>query len=416
MTPFPLLRHQLPVRSPLPLPALRSGLRSLLRRSEDPRPALLARLRDRLEARDGILTDTGTSALRLALEMTAEGGRAPVALPSYSCYDVATAAVGARVPVLLYDLDPRTLSPDLASLERALDSGAGSVVVAPLHGFPVAWGAITDLAARRGAVVVEDAAQAHGSGWGARPAGRFGDLVVLSFGRGKGWTGSGGGALVVRDPAWTDRLAALRPRLRPEGSTMWTEALHLARAGAQWGFGRPGVYGLPRRVPALGLGETRYREPAPPGSMPRTAAAVTLATEEVARAEVPVRRSRAARYRDLLEEEAPDVRPVDPVPEGWSGYLRFPVLLAEGPELPDEAIPFGLERSYPLALVDLPPLHPLLTREVDPFPEARGGRVLARRLVTFPTHRAVGPAEQRRLVAAVGTRSRRREAGAPGAA
>jgi len=88
------------------------------------------------EASVGILTDSGTSALRLALSAAADAGRLPVAMPAYSCYDLATAAIGADVPVLLYDLDPLTLEPDEASLTQALEAGARTLVVAHLFGRP----------------------------------------------------------------------------------------------------------------------------------------------------------------------------------------------------------------------------------------------------------------------------------------
>jgi dTDP-4-amino-4,6-dideoxygalactose transaminase len=88
-----------------------------------------------------------------------------VALPGYTCYDVATAAVGADARILLYDLDPETLAPDWGSLERTLEAGAGVVVLAPLYGYPFDWSAGEALAARHDAILVEDAAQGAGGTW-----------------------------------------------------------------------------------------------------------------------------------------------------------------------------------------------------------------------------------------------------------
>ena len=101
------------------------------------RDRLRQRVRDRLGAVEACLTDSGTTALGLALLAAKRLRSIPVALPAWSCFDVATAADAADVPVVLYDLDPLTLGPNFVSLERALDRGAKSVVVAHHYGVPV---------------------------------------------------------------------------------------------------------------------------------------------------------------------------------------------------------------------------------------------------------------------------------------
>ncbi|HET9275331.1 MAG TPA: DegT/DnrJ/EryC1/StrS family aminotransferase, partial [Gemmatimonadales bacterium] len=181
------LRYLPPVRSPVTLRAVLAGL--------VPRRSALERARELIAAEcepDAVLlTDSGTSALRLALEaVTRQRGKdATIALPAWCCYDVATAADGAGVRVVLYDLDPSTLSPDLGSLERVLARGASAVVVAHLYGYPVDLRAVRDLADRAGALLIEDAAQGVGGRYEGRPLGVYAPLAVLSFGRGKGRTG-----------------------------------------------------------------------------------------------------------------------------------------------------------------------------------------------------------------------------------
>jgi len=64
--------------------------------------------------------------------------------------------------VLLYDVDPRTLAPDLAQLEATMREGAAAVVVAHFYGCPVDLADINRAAATHGTVVIEDAAQALG--------------------------------------------------------------------------------------------------------------------------------------------------------------------------------------------------------------------------------------------------------------
>ncbi len=196
-----------PVHSPITLAALGRGVRafsggSAARRAE-------AEIGDWLERsfspRRWHLVDSGTSAIRLALQHAVAGhATRRIALPAYGCYDLATACDGAEVEVVLYDLDPGTLGPDWNSYEAALDSGPAAVVLVHLYGVPVDLDRATSLARRRGVRVIEDAAQGAGGSWQGKALGSFGDYAVLSFGRGKGITGGGGGALLLHTEAAVD--------------------------------------------------------------------------------------------------------------------------------------------------------------------------------------------------------------------
>jgi hypothetical protein len=227
----------------------------------------------------------------------ADGETRPVALPAYSCYDVATAAVGAEVPLRFYDLDPGSLAPDSASFRRVLASGAGAVVVANLYGFPVDWDLVRDACEDEGVTLIEDAAQGLGSSWRGREGGTFGDLTVLSFGRGKGWTGGGGGALLVREGRWNE-AEGTEQSLSPPGRLAGVRAAALALA--QWGLGRPALYALPTALPGLALGETVYRPPSPRKAISAYQAAQALATAQAARHEVSARRERTRRLLERL--------------------------------------------------------------------------------------------------------------------
>ena len=194
-----MIRHQLPVFSPLPLKALLRALLGRLPHGEDPLAALSMLLAEEWRAERVVLYGSGTQALQVALRAAVDSVGGEVALPAYSCFDVATAAVAAEVPVRFYDVEPRTLGPDLGSLEAALAAGARVVVAGPLYGIPLDWASVQEIVRRYEAVLVEDAAQAHGCRTRAGEAGMFGDISILSFGRGKGWTGGAGGALLVRN-------------------------------------------------------------------------------------------------------------------------------------------------------------------------------------------------------------------------
>src|SRR5207302_331218 len=102
---------------------------------------LLELLMHDYSADNGVLCGTGTQALQLAILMGMRGASKgeSVALPAFSCFDVASAALGADARITLYDVDPDTLSPDLDDLARAFSDGALIAVIAPLYGVPVDW-------------------------------------------------------------------------------------------------------------------------------------------------------------------------------------------------------------------------------------------------------------------------------------
>src|SRR5690606_18234703 len=107
------------------------------------------------------------------------------------------------VPVFA-DIDPATynLSPDSlrGTLTRLAEAGTPAKVVMPGHlfGLPCDMAAIRSVAEEFGAVIVEDAAQAHGASFHGRRAGSFGVAATFSFYATKNLA-TGEGGMVVTD-------------------------------------------------------------------------------------------------------------------------------------------------------------------------------------------------------------------------
>src|SRR5688500_14956169 len=104
-----------PVFSPIAPWSLLRGSAAALGLMAERVDALTVKLSAAFDAREAVLTDSGTSALVLALRSVAPAG-GEVAFPAYGCIDLIAAAVRAGVRVALYDVDPETLSPDLDSV------------------------------------------------------------------------------------------------------------------------------------------------------------------------------------------------------------------------------------------------------------------------------------------------------------
>lgn len=343
-------------------------------------------LRERYGAADAVLTDSGTSALILALRAIVPAG-GTIAYPGYSCIDLTAAAVGAGMRVRLYDLDPKTLSPDLESVKKAIERGVDAIVVAHLYGYPADVGAVQELARQYGIPVIEDSAQGAGGTLRGVRLGAIGDISILSFGRGKGATTGSGGAVIVRNPALREWVRQTRKRLGG-GRRGGQEICALA---AQWLFSHPLLYRLPASVPALKLGEMVYRPPTQPRAMPAAAAAMLSSVLRMDDCEIAVRRARANKLLSRINGSGRIV-PVHPVTGGGSGFLRFAVTDATGRLAP--VAPLGLLRGYPLTLEEHEQLRPVL---VAGEKAGTGSVQLRDRLFTLPTHSRVGSRDQARL-------------------
>lgn len=368
------LWRQLPVYSPVTFRSLWAGLAGALGFG-DPLARLQALLMDEYGCRDLILTDSGTSALRLAIQSAIERtGSDIVALPAYCCFDVATAAVGAGARVALYDVRPDTLGPDFETLREALESGARSVVVAHLYGIPVDLERSRAVCEEYEAVLVEDAAQGAGGAWRGRPLGAHGDLAVLSFGRGKGRTGGGGGCLLANTQRGGELLRSIRSC--PPTGRGFNE---LAKLSAQWLFGRPWLYGIPASLPFLGIGETVYKEPRTPRSIAPGAAAALLRNWGPSKQEEIHRRA----VRVPLPNGCRLPAPAEPA-SAISGALRVAVLTPDG--MPHHGSRYGIAQGYPTGLQVLSALRGRLVRSGS----LPGSQRLTRQLVTVPVHSRIG--------------------------
>jgi dTDP-4-amino-4,6-dideoxygalactose transaminase len=302
-------------------------------------------------------------------------------LPAYACYDVATALDTARVPFVLYDLDPATLGPDFDSLRRALNEGADRIVVVHLYGLPVDMRAVSDLAREYGALVIEDAAQGAGGSFEGIALGGLGELGVLSFGRGKGCTGGRGGALLVQREAepWVEAQGS--PDLKPATSAV----PDLLALFAQWALGRPALYWLPASLPFLSLGDTIYQPPHTPARLSSLAAAVIDRTLTLGMPEADLRRRHAARLKEALRGTR--LRTPEHPMGAEPGYLRFPVIFDtdRAPPGGDGGL-LGIMPGYPRALAELAGFGTRRQNSGESFP---GALELAARLWTLPSHGAL---------------------------
>jgi dTDP-4-amino-4,6-dideoxygalactose transaminase len=159
----------------------------------------------------------GTDAIALALRGLGVGESGTVVTVSHTAVATVAAIEMAGATPLLIDVEPDHYTMDPAELAAVLaDPPPGlppirAVLPVHLYGQVADVEVIGTLCRRHGVLLIEDCAQAHGAKRNKRHAGTFGDAATFSFYPTKNMGALGdGGAVVARDAAVAERIAALR--------------------------------------------------------------------------------------------------------------------------------------------------------------------------------------------------------------
>ena len=150
-------------------------------------------------ARQAVGVANGTDALVVALRAYGVGVGDDVVTVANTFIATGEAILlnGAR-PVFV-DVDPVTFTMDASQLEKAITPRTKVIVPVHLYGHPADMAPISEVAARHGLPVLEDAAQAHGAELEGRRAGTLGHAACFSFYPGKNLGAYGDAGAVTSD-------------------------------------------------------------------------------------------------------------------------------------------------------------------------------------------------------------------------
>jgi len=144
-------------------------------------------------------TNTGTSALHLALLTLGIGGGDEVIVPSLTfvaSFQVISATGATPVPCDVYS---RTLLIDIDDVRSKITERTKAIMPVHYAGNPCDMDALMKIAEEYKVRIVEDAAHALGSYYKGRKIGSFGDIACFSFDSIKNITCGEGGAIVCQD-------------------------------------------------------------------------------------------------------------------------------------------------------------------------------------------------------------------------
>lgn len=326
-------------------------------------------------------TKSGKAALRRILEtLPKRSDLTHVAVSAYTCPDLVSAIAAAGYKTVLFDIDPQTLLPLPATLPEGFEKRLAAVVLSNLFGLidPLAaWAPFS------GVPLIDDGCQAAlGEVEGMMIGARAGCFGVLSFGRGKAFSGVGGGAAIG--------LATAGEPERFEGGGVG--ASDLIRGVLMWALEHPSLYGVPAALPFLGLGETNVYLEVPVGAP----SAVQLRYAVIQMAErsrtAAVHRERMGWWRDAFAAAVKSGTVLLPElqREAASGesavLLRYPILVqaAHRDRLWERLERFGASKAYPVVLNGYAEFSNEVTQG-----SIEGATAVAGRVLTLPLHRYV---------------------------
>jgi dTDP-4-amino-4,6-dideoxygalactose transaminase len=157
-----------------------------------------------------VCTNTGTSALHIALLAAGIGPGDEVITPSFNYVADHQAVRATGADVVMCDIHEDDLGLDVASAASLI--GPRTKAIIPLHfaGVPCRIAAVHELAALHGLRVIEDACHAFGTTVDGAKVGSTGDLQFFSFDPVKIITSIDGGCVITPDRDEVERLQRLR--------------------------------------------------------------------------------------------------------------------------------------------------------------------------------------------------------------
>jgi dTDP-4-amino-4,6-dideoxygalactose transaminase len=311
-------------------------------------------------AQEAVALNSGTSALHAALLAAGIGAGDEVITVPFTFVATAATIVYAGARPIFVDIDPQTYTMAPEHIERAITPRTKAIMPVHLYGQPADMDPIMEIARRRGLMVIEDAAQAHGAVYKGRRCGSIGDMAGFSFYPGKNLGAYGeGGALTTNDPALARKVRLLRN---------WGEERRYEHSIKAYNYRMDGIQGAILRV------KLRYLEDW---------------TEQ--------RRAHATAYRRLLADtgigtpaERPDCRHV---------YHVFAVRLRHRDASRDQLQAAGIHTGvhYPIP-VHLQPAYQDLGYRPGDFPVSE---TVARKVLSLPIYPELTPRQVETVVSAV---------------
>jgi len=165
-----------------------------------------ANLSEFIGVKGGVATNSGTSALHLALLALEAGKGDEIILPGYVCTALLNAINYVGATPVLVDIEPNSFNISSKKVKESLTERTKAIIVPHLFGLPANLEELLSL----GVPLIEDCAQALGATYKGKQTGSFGRLSIFSFYATKVITSGEGGMVLSDSPHLLERVRDLR--------------------------------------------------------------------------------------------------------------------------------------------------------------------------------------------------------------
>ena len=160
------------------------------------------------DAKYCIATSSGTNALWVALKAGGVSAGDEVIIPPYTFIATASAVLMANAVPVFVDIDPETFNIDPVLIEKAITERTKVIMPVHIAGNPADMDRINDIAKKYNIIVIEDAAQAHGTEWDGVKVGALASGGIFSFQSSKNMNSGEGGAIISNDDTFMNSCFA----------------------------------------------------------------------------------------------------------------------------------------------------------------------------------------------------------------
>lgn len=167
-------------------------------------------LEDRTGTAKALLTTSCTAALEMAVTLAGIQAGDEVIMPSFTFPSTAGAVARTGGTPVFVDIRKDTLNLDERLVRKAITPKTKALMPVHYAGVGCDLDQLRDIASEYGLSVIEDAAQGIGASYQGHHLGSIGQLGCLSFHGTKNIGCGEGGALLVNDPALSERAEVLR--------------------------------------------------------------------------------------------------------------------------------------------------------------------------------------------------------------
>jgi len=163
-----------------------------------------------VKAKYAYAVNTGTAALHLSLMAAGIGAGDEVIVPSFTFIATAEAVALAGGKPVFVDIEPDSYNIDPGKVEEAVTEKTRAIIPVDLYGLPANMAPLRETADGHDLIIVEDAAQAHGATYEAKPAGSYADMACWSFYASKNMTTGEGGMITTSKEEYADKIPYVR--------------------------------------------------------------------------------------------------------------------------------------------------------------------------------------------------------------